>query len=266
MGTMEAQGPNGETLLFGVFIPVMDPRNPQTRAMINLETQGGRLPLPGLWVAIPYGTEPGNAFISAAAQLAQKQKRPAPTVNITKVTEGQAQGRARQIIFQADSDSHDGKGLMALSVQLYIVPPMDNSGNWGLAVSQASVPKALFEQETPTLVAIAKSYRTNGQVIQGEVQQQIRMSNEFTNSVLARARANQAAFDQKLAHDRANEDARDKSFQAFDNVILGRSVVEDTERNAHGTISNDYADALVRSNPDRFRYVPTQDYLKGIDY
>jgi hypothetical protein len=49
-------------------------------------------------------------------------------------------------------------------------------------------------------------------------------------------------------------------------MILGRSVVADTERNTHKTIDNDYADALVRANPDRFEYVHTQDYLKDIDY
>jgi len=266
MGAMEAQGPTGEKLLFGIYIPVMDPTNPQARPMINMLTQGGRVPLPGLYVAIPYGTDPGRSFISAAAQLAQKQRCPAPTINITKVTDGPAQGRGVDKILQADLDAHDGKGLMALSVQLYIVPPIDASGNWGMAVYQASVPKPLFEQETPTLVAIAKSYKVNNQVVQGEVQQQIKMSNEFTSSVLARARSSQAAFDQKLAHDRANEDARDKSFQAFDNVLLDQSVVQDTYRNARGTISTDYADALVKSNPDRFQYVPTQDYLKGIDY
>jgi hypothetical protein len=135
-----------------------------------------------------------------------------------------------------------------------------------MSVYQANVPKPLFAQETPTLVAVAKSYRVNSQVVNSEVQQQIQLNNEFTNSVLARVRSSQAAFDQKLAHDRANEDARDKSFQAFDNVILGQSVVLDTDRNTHKTISNDYADALVRSHPDRFQYVPTQDYMKGIDY
>jgi hypothetical protein len=266
MGAMEAQGPNGEKLLFGIYIPVIDPTNPQARAMINMETQGGRVPLPGLYVAIPYGTDPGTAFISAAAQLAQKQRRPAPTINITKVTDGPAQGPGIDKILQADVDAHDGKGLAAMSVQLYIMPPFGNSGNWGMSVYQASVPKALFEKETPTLVAIAKSYRVNNQVVQGEVQHQIALSNEYTNAVLARARSSQAAFDQKLAHDRANEDARDKSFQAFDNILLDQSVVQDTYRNARGTISNDYADALVKSNPDRFQYVPTQDYLKGIDY
>ena len=70
----------------------------------------------------------------------------------------------------------------------------------------------------------------------------------------------------KFAHDRANEEARDRSFQAFDNIIVGQSVVLDSWHNAHGTISNDYAEALVKAHPERFQYVPTEDYVKGIDY
>jgi hypothetical protein len=266
MGAMEADGPSGERLVFGAYIPVMDPNNPQTRSLMNMETQGGRLPLPGQWIALPYTTDGGRVFMSASAQRAQKQKRPAPTVNITKVTDGPAQGRNVVKIIQADMDFHDGKGIMAVSAQLTIVPPMDASGSWGISAFQATIPKALFEKETPTLVAVAKTYRVNQQVVQGESQQAIQANNNFTNAVLARARSSQAAFDDKLAHDRANEDSRDRSFKAFDNVLIGQSVVLDTERNAHGTIFDDYADALVKSNPDRFQYVPTQDYVKGIDY
>ena len=266
MGAMEAHGPNGEVLIFGVYIPVMDPNNPQTRYMMNMETQGGRVPLPGLWVAIPYTTDVGRALISLTAQFAQKQNRPAPTLNITKITDGPSQRPVIVKIIEADADNHDGKGLMALSMQLQILPPYDGTGNWGMTVYQASVPKPLFERETPTLLAIAKSYKVNNQVVQNEVQQQIQLTNAYTQSVLERARSSQAAFDQKLAHDRANEEARDRSFQAFDNIIVGQSVVLDSWHNAHGTISNDYAEALVKAHPERFQYVPTEDYVKGIDY
>jgi hypothetical protein len=123
MGAVQADGPKGERLIFGLYVPVIDPTNPQARYMMNMETQGGRVPLPGLYVAIPYGTEPGRAYVSAAAQLAQKQGKPAPDINITKVTDGPSQGRVTAKIIQADMDAHDGKGLVALSVQLQIVPP-----------------------------------------------------------------------------------------------------------------------------------------------
>ncbi len=266
MGAMEAHGPNGEILIFGLYVPVMDPNYPQTRYMMNMETQGGRVPLPGLWVAIPYTTDVGRALISLTAQLAQKQNRPAPTNNITKITDGPSQRPVIVKIIEADADNHDGKGLMALSLQLQILPPFDGTGNWGITVYQASVPKPLFERETPTLLAIVKTYKVNTQVVQNEVQQQIQVTNAYTQSVLERSRASQAAFDQKLAHDRANQEARDRSFQAFDNIIVGQSVVLDSWHNAHGTISNDYAEALVKAHPERFQYVPTEDFVKGIDY
>lgn len=55
-------------------------------------------------------------------------------------------------------------------------------------------------------------------------------------------------------------------YRGCDNVLLDQSVVQHTYRNARGTISHDHADALVKSNRDRFRLVPTQDYVKDIDY
>ncbi len=36
--------------------------------------------------------------------------------------------------------------------------------------------------------------------------------------------------------------------------------------NAHGTVWNQTADALVRSNPERYEYVNSPNYWKGIDY
>jgi hypothetical protein len=46
----------------------------------------------------------------------------------------------------------------------------------------------------------------------------------------------------------------------------GRSVIEDREQNAHGTLRNQTADSLVRNNPDRYGYVDKPNFWKGIDY
>jgi hypothetical protein len=58
----------------------------------------------------------------------------------------------------------------------------------------------------------------------------------------------------------------DRSSKMNQDYILDRSVVRDTENAARGTVSNSYADSLVRGNPDRFQIVPNQDLLKGRDY
>ena len=253
-------------IVFGVHANAIDPTNPQARYQLNRETQGGRLPLPGMYVAIPYSMDPGQAYISMANQLAQKHRRAAPSIKITKVTQGQAQGRASIYVIQADVDAHDGKGVMSMVAQVYRVPPFDAQGNWGMTAYEADVPKSLAAQEGATIAAIFKSYNVNQQVVAGQIQQKIKLNTEYTNAVLARAQESQKEFDAKLAHDRANEDARDRSNQAFANILLDQTVIQDSEHNARGTISNDYADALVKGNPNRFQYVPTQGYLKGIDY
>jgi hypothetical protein len=251
-GVMEAVGPNSEKLLFGLYIPVIDPTNPRSQGFMNAGTRGGRQPLPGVYVAIPYGEDAGRAYISAMAQLAQKQGRPAPTINLTSVKREPPKWGAAAFFLQGDMDAHDDRGTTALMAKLFIVLPYDSSGSWALLVYQASVPKPLLEQESPTIISIAQSYRINEWVVKNDVQEEIARDNDFAKSVLER--------------DRANADIHDKYVQAFGNIILDQTMVRDTERNAHGTISNDYADVLVRSNPGRFQYVPTQSYLKGIDY
>jgi hypothetical protein len=50
------------------------------------------------------------------------------------------------------------------------------------------------------------------------------------------ARWSQSAFDDKLAHDRANQDVRDRSHQAFANILLDRSVVRDSENHERGIV------------------------------
>ncbi len=58
----------------------------------------------------------------------------------------------------------------------------------------------------------------------------------------------------------------DKRSQEFEDYQLGYTVISDTGNNAHGTFWNQDADALVKSNPDRFEYVNAPNYWKGIDY
>lgn len=262
-GAMQARGPNGENLILGLYIPVMDPTNRQASSLIKMETRNGRVPLPGLYVAIPYGTDPVRVLKMTVAQLAQKQKRPTPTINVTKVTDGPAQGRVTDKIIESDVDNHDGQGVMALQVRLLIQPPF-SKGQWAMTVYQVRVPKPLIEQERATITAIAKSYKVNNQVVIKEGQHEIALNNRRTKSTLNRIRSNDAWVDQWLATQRANGDAEDKRFKSERNTFWERSVIGDN-RNRHATVSNDDAAALVKEYHD-LHYVQTKDYVKGIDY
>jgi hypothetical protein len=64
----------------------------------------------------------------------------------------------------------------------------------------------------------------------------------------------------------ANSDEQAKRNQAFDNYLLDRAVIVNTDTGAHGTTGYGTADLLVKQFPDHFQYVPTQDFVKPTDY
>ena len=62
------------------------------------------------------------------------------------------------------------------------------------------------------------------------------------------------------------QDVQDRAMQGYTNAFRENSVVLDKWQNAHGTFDNGAADLLVKSDPNRFAYVDTPNYWKGIDY
>ena len=75
-----------------------------------------------------------------------------------------------------------------------------------------------------------------------------------------------AAEDAQRASVEKHWDAQDRNSQGFSNYLLDQTVVQDNQLNAHGTVWNQTAAALVKSDPDRYQYVNTPNYWKGIDY
>ena len=58
----------------------------------------------------------------------------------------------------------------------------------------------------------------------------------------------------------------DRYSKAFQNNTFDRSQVQDNDRNERATVGNADADALVKSDPNRYQIVPTQDWIQGVDY
>jgi len=103
-------------------------------------------------------------------------------------------------------------------------------------------------------------------VIQSQVNQYIANSTAYTNAVLERGRQSEAYTQSVLDRARAASDASERQVQGFCNNLLDQSVIRETTSNAHGTFDNDFADWVVKSDPNHFEYVPPSQYLKGIDY
>jgi len=260
-GTVNAVGPNSESIHFGLYFPILDPRSPQTQ----MSLRSGR-PLPGMYTAYPSGGDLVQAFLAVIQQVHQKQHAAMPTINITSSKKmPTSQTETDSVLLTADIDSHDGKGLMASSLLVSALRPI-TGGTWAITVNQGSLPKRLADQEWPTISAIASSWRLNGAVIQAQTQAEIGRIKQIGANAKAQADAAHAAEDAHNASVEARWDSQARSNQNFSNYLLDQTVVQDNNTGGHATVWNQYADSLVKNDPNRYQYVQTRDFLKGIDY
>ncbi len=82
----------------------------------------------------------------------------------------------------------------------------------------------------------------------------------------ARSAATNAANDAQHAGYWASQNSKARNNQGFSNYLLDQTVIQDNNKNTHGTAWNTTANALVEANPNRFQYVDTPNYWKGVDY
>jgi protein-tyrosine-phosphatase len=118
--------------------------------------------------------------------------------------------------------------------------------------------------------AILASFTPNEAVIRAQANAiaapEIARINEIGRQAAQQADAIHAAED---AHNRSVEqrwDAQDRQNQAFSNYLLDQTVIQDNVKGTHSTEWNQTADALVKSNPQRYEYVDTPNFWKGVDY
>ena len=118
--------------------------------------------------------------------------------------------------------------------------------------------------------AILASFQKNMAVINQQASAYAAPAIAAINAVGRAAAANRAATLERNEIQNSSVykrwDDQDKRNAEFSNYQLGYSVVSDTRNNAHGTLWNQDADALVRLAPQRFEYVNAPDFWRGIDY
>ena len=244
-GDVTAQGPNGEKLRFGAAQSAIDYSNPQSRAL----GRGSRGTAPGNFVAIPFGTPGDEAFKMAVAQLAQKQRRPAPVINYAIVKTLPSQGGSKNYFMQGTTTTPDGPAATWIEV---IESAMGPAGVWQLNIYQVTVPEAHAAQEAATVASMFPTYKTNDAVIMGQI--------SVDNSEVQQITSNFMRTSKQMM------DASERSTQAESNYLLGNTVISDGQLNAHGTVSDDVANALIAADPNRFQAVSSGSYVKGIDY
>ena len=246
MGDVSASGPHGEKLRFGLTVPVIDPTNPQSRTLMG----NSRGAAPGNFVAIPFGTDPASAFKAAMTQLAQKARKQAPAIDISKLQEIPLQGGKNEFLF-GDIDVHDGQGKQYLLAQMISTPPQP-MGTWQITLFLMYGPQQVMGQEGGTIAAIFPSYNRNSKLVSSmanaQIQQGIAQTNQFMNTVAQYT------------------DSSDRLTAGMSNLLRDQTVVVDTQTGGHATTSDDLAGALINANPSRFQSVSPSGYIPGIDY
>jgi hypothetical protein len=227
-GSLMAAGPHGEMLSLGSVFQGLPPQGPDLFAnFVNVSNQYRR----------------NNGLEPATYSAVNKVNLPGQAVQATYTV-----------------DLHDGVGPRKGSVRV---------GWWGpraMSIDGSNIPERYADEENATMLAVIRSYRQNepmmAQLRQGamnRVQADAARANAQSAAINERREANTAAFNQHM-------DNLDRSSKITQDYILDRSVVRDNEAGERGTLSNSYADSLVRSNPERFQIVPNQDLIKGKDY
>jgi hypothetical protein len=253
-GEVTAKGPVPAQLHFDWQIPALDPNDPRSRGLMRPGTAAS-------FVDIPYGTEAASTFKLALTQFLQKHGKSPPTIEIVDSTEV----GPKEALVSARMGAVDGQGPTTALVDIGI-GPSDNQASYLITLYIISFPQELAQQSQATVVAMLHSYKVNQDVALAQIQADAQKGQEATAQTLAEMRRRQAASDRQFAAFQRSQDAQERQFKAFDNNLLDRTVIRDADLNAHGTVSNDLADALVDANPNRFQEVSPSEYVKGIDY
>jgi hypothetical protein len=220
--------------------------------------KGERIFMALVYQGVPVGPDLFASFVNASNQARMKNGFKAANYSQVAQTNIPVQGRATQTLFTVDLN--DGLGPRKGSVRV------DAWGPNAFSVSGSNLPVGIAESEGATMLAIIHSYTQNermmAQMRQGEIDRvraDAARANAQNAAINARREASNAAFDTHM-------DNLDRSSKIQQNYMLDRSVVTDNENGERGTVSNNYADSLVRANPNRYQIVPNQNLIKGQDY
>ena len=131
-------------------------------------------------------------------------------------------------------------------------------------------PAQFAGRDRATLRAILASFQVNNNIVNAQAAALAKPGVDAIHEIGRQVTQRLQESDRQMAERQSSFEQRnnvmDRTSQGFSNYILDQSVILDNQNNAHGTTWNDTAAALVKSDPNRFEYVDTPEYWKGVDY
>ena len=267
-GTIMAEGPRGEAVALGYPYLANDTNNASVqKTMATLRSGGLRNTSYAKALYYPYGGDLGKTFVDLVQMARQRQGQEPASIRIASETPMAGAVRCAHLLGQIDPK--DGKGVREMNTVFCTSPPGRFGGYMNLAYHTA-VPVALGDNERATMGAILASFSVNNAVVKQQANAiaapAIEQIHEIGRRAAQQAASAHAAEDAHNASVEKMWDERDKTNQGFSNYLLEQTVIQDNEKGTHSTEWNATADAMVKSNPQRYEYVPNQNFWKGVDY
>jgi hypothetical protein len=275
---MIVRGPNGEQIGIDMIRNAVDPTNP---FQVNMRRMHAAPP-PGSLV-YPFRGDLNKDFINIFQAWRRAGGQGPAKIQVDKIEPMQA-AQGNHCVHAMGHMDPDGKGMQAFNDMMCAIDPIASFGGYSVMLDHALLPNAVADKEQDLQKAIIATYKMNEQVvnqqmaaqmkqkqqsdkqIEASAQQYIGQIHQIGQQATARMNASEAANSAEQASWNAGQDANAKNTQGFSNYLLDQSVVQNKSTGGHSTDWNSTADALVKTNPNRYQYVDTPNYIKGTDY
>jgi hypothetical protein len=288
MGITTVNGPQGELLGLNYYYGAWDPYNPQVQ---NRLRRGIRFQNE---LDYPTNADLTKSFSDIFQRIrAAAGQGPAPLkVDSVQPTSG-AQG---QCVTATGQLNPDGTAMRDMEMLLCRSTP-NQSGQYFFTITKCLLPLGASDQQRATANAIMASYKpdmhraqaianaqsapiiaqmqqtyqAHQQALMSFTQSQIARTQQIGANARAQMQSTEAANQQEWAGFDQQESNISRQGQAFSNYLLDQSVVQNnnvggTGMVGHATLWNTQANALVQSNPNKYEFVPEQNYWAGTDF
>jgi hypothetical protein len=232
-GAVDVAGPQGQLVDVGIYLPIM----------VQPTFVG---PVAGA-IYLPYIADPAAAVRPVSEALSRQA-----------VARG-GQGTADvQVLERHNTPPPMGSGQAAYvfarsrvggrpyyHFALVNTAPID-AGSWAYYYSTVAAPDGVFQRDFALMLSVWRSWSLNQQMLRDRLQdaaEKMRQTGEILRS---------AARGQSEAYDRANK--------GFSYYIRGLEVLEHSPSGRRGNFDRDFADAVVKADPTKFRLVPPSQY------
>jgi hypothetical protein len=121
-------------------------------------------------------------------------------------------------------------------------------------------------EAAPHLAQLRQNYDAQQQAMLANGARIVGSINQIGANATARMNATGAANDAQHANWSAGQVENSQNIQGFSNYLLDQTVVQNNYTGAHATGWNSAAEALVKSDPEKYSYVNTPNYVPGTDF